>query len=648
MKARRFFIVFVGVLLMMTMAPFFGYAEVPLQINYQGYLTDLNGDPVADGDYTISFSIYNVPTDGDALWGESQTVAVRKGVYNVILGQLGNELNPAHFDGQLYLGVTVAPDTDEMTPRQLLTSVPFAIRAGGVPEGFLTTVMIADEAVTGAKIASDEVVASHIATGAVGASEIEDDSVSSGDVGFNYAGSDSKGGPAMDLACSGCVSETELDFTTGLGDITAVYTGAHLEGGAASGEVTLDIKFPLDHSGYSNKYPIISATNSSWVAIGGANLDKTQGYLGHPEYGVYGKSLVTGNFGYLGDDSFGVWGEDFSTNNHGYLGSDEYGVYGESNSNIGVYGKSQTGTAVHGHSVHGTGGYFSSSDGNGLVVAAGRVGIGTLSPEDTLHVQHDNEGVIKVGTATTNGNATIIFEEGSTDVMALRYDGTSNDLKIDDEITGNTRMIIGRSGSVGIGTTSPDTMLEVNGDGSSWSNGFLALKNLSHDAGIRIYDGDSTANLKYSIYNNHSQGDILRISPGTSGSGGITITETGSVGIGTTSPNNAFDVVGTIRAEEIIVDTGWADYVFEDDYVRMDLDEVEKHIGLKGHLPGMPTEAEVKENGIGLGAFQAKLLEKIEELTLYIIDQKKEIDVLKRKVAQLKVQPVEAVEESPY
>jgi hypothetical protein len=95
------------------------------------------------------------------------------------------------------------------------------------------------------------------------------------------------------------------------------------------------------------------------------------------------------------------------------------------------------------------------------VLTNGNVGIGTNSPEERLHVQDTTEGVIKVGTPTTNGNATIIFEEGNDDAMALRYDGMANELSIDDETQDTSRMVIERSGKVGIGTKSPEEKLHI-------------------------------------------------------------------------------------------------------------------------------------------------------------------------------------------
>lgn len=103
------------------------------------------------------------------------------------------------------------------------------------------------------------------------------------------------------------------------------------------------------------------------------------------------------------------------------------------------------------------------------------------------------------------------------------------------------------------------------------------------------------------------------------------------VGIGTTNfLDNAtgkdyrLAVNGRIRATEIKVYSGWADHVFGPDYALMPLAEVEAYIAAHGHLPGVPSAGEVEQNGVDLGATQAMLLEKIEELTLHLIKLEKE------------------------
>jgi hypothetical protein len=85
---------------------------------------------------------------------------------------------------------------------------------------------------------------------------------------------------------------------------------------------------------------------------------------------------------------------------------------------------------------------------------------------------------------------------------------------------------------------------------------------------------------------------------------------------------------------EVTLD-GWSDFVFADDYSLMPLEEVEKHIQQNRHLPDIPSEEEVLENGLNLGDMQARLLQKVEELTLYMIQLKKENEVLKKRISML-------------
>ncbi|MBT3368519.1 MAG: hypothetical protein HN416_15320 [Nitrospina sp.] len=113
----------------------------------------------------------------------------------------------------------------------------------------------------------------------------------------------------------------------------------------------------------------------------------------------------------------------------------------------------------------------------------------------------------------------------------------------------------------------------------------------------------------------------------------------GRLGIGTQAPGYNLAVNGTIGCKELTVtSTGWADFVFEENYNLPPLSEVEAYISSNGHLPGIPTEAEVKEKGVSVGDMSAKLLQKVEELTLYVIDLKKENDSLKGQLATIQNQ----------
>jgi len=120
---------FVGMVIILFFCGTIVQGAVPGQTTVQGVLINSDGDPVSDGEYQMTFAVYDVPAGGDPLWSETQTVDIVDGIYNVILGQPGNEIDPTYMDGDRYLGVQVTGD-DEMTPRQPIAAAVFAIRAG--------------------------------------------------------------------------------------------------------------------------------------------------------------------------------------------------------------------------------------------------------------------------------------------------------------------------------------------------------------------------------------------------------------------------------------------------------------------------------------------------------------------------------------
>ncbi|MXV50375.1 hypothetical protein GS399_05270 [Pedobacter sp. HMF7647] len=106
--------------------------------------------------------------------------------------------------------------------------------------------------------------------------------------------------------------------------------------------------------------------------------------------------------------------------------------------------------------------------------------------------------------------------------------------------------------------------------------------------------------------------------------------DNGNVGIGTATPREKLSVNGRIRAQEVKVETAnWPDYVFDPSHKLDGLAAVEKFIGKNGHLPGIPSAEVVEKDGIDLGDMNARLLKKIEELTLYLIQSSKDIDGMK-------------------
>jgi hypothetical protein len=112
----------------------------------------------------------------------------------------------------------------------------------------------------------------------------------------------------------------------------------------------------------------------------------------------------------------------------------------------------------------------------------------------------------------------------------------------------------------------------------------------------------------------------------------------GNVGIGMLTPSEKLVVNGTVRATKVKVSQSvWPDFVFDSGYKLPSLYELERFIKQNGHLPGVPTECEVRRDGIDVGDNQAKLLQKVEELTLYIIDLNKQLEQQQAQIKELQV-----------
>ncbi|CAM1368017.1 conserved exported hypothetical protein [Tenacibaculum sediminilitoris] len=307
----------------------------------------------------------------------------------------------------------------------------------------------------------------------------------------------------------------------------------------------------------------------------------------------------------------------------------------------------------------------------------GKVGIGTTTPRAKLHVAGNSAvwsdfagytGVTNNSTTPKGKKATLVitentsgtyvsgkggqvtykgglsFGEGGSGIYSvnpnpagsghygdIRFHTTAWDSSTSSYYNAD-RMVIKLDGNVGIGTPSPEGKLNVLGafqvgttanyDGgvlsTSYENGSLHLNMIEYDDPV-VMNFKQTLNPDYNekIYFNK-------------GGFGIGISDTKGFKLG---------VNGKVAATEVKIATydNWADFVFAKDYSLPSLTEVENHIKEKGHLQNIPSAAEVKKEGFFLGEMDAKLLQKIEELTLYTIQQEKQLKQQSKEIEELKI-----------
>lgn len=279
----------------------------------------------------------------------------------------------------------------------------------------------------------------------------------------------------------------------------------------------------------------------------------------------------------------------------------------------------------------------------------GNVGIGTTSPNYKLHVTggdmflQSSSGYFKFGYNGSNQWRYATTGGGADMMMQSSADGTT--------FTG--KHYFAQNGDVGIGTgvISPIARLDVKSDLSTSGSSALMIRNSNNDTLVRVrnngyvgigYNGTSYGrplniegggiNLYYNvstfggaIFPDANNNMVMWSNSSGPGQNIVLQPSWGQVTIGTYTPATGYklSINGKAICEELKVQISgsWPDYVFNNNYNLMPLDELEKSISINKHLPNIPSSADITAaKGFEVGDMNRKLLEKVEELTLYIID----------------------------
>lgn len=619
----------------------------PALINYQGRL--IEGTNLVNGIKNIALELYDQAAGGSLLYADSNNVTVVDGLYNTHIGDdsIAGDLATALAATSVWLQVVV--DGTPLSPRERLVSVPYARQAQqtrglSIPDNNAVVLLPVDQFALG-NVTSNPATFATISGG------------SANQLSGNYA-----------VIGGGQNNQARAGFTTIAGGGFNVVDGGNL-GGATVGGGYQNQALGQDSTiagGYGN----VASGSESAIPGGRQNLATNQSFAA----GTRAKAMHTGSF---------VWGD---STNADVSSTTNNQVTFRANGGFRVLGGAISGNAgglsnfpssvIANQAGAGTGrlAFFASqsvlADGsatlggdnhvvtNGATYAVISGGFANITAGNNTLIGGGQENTIGSGAAFSVIGGGIMNSLTDNTRRAFLGGGAENQIEAEYGVLGGGLQnhiqpgasygVLGGGELNQITTNATRAVLtggsanRVGGDYAVVSGGYQNQANGTYatvpgghlNAADGAYSFAAGRRAKATHSGSFVWGDGQNGNINSAANNEVRIRAGGGMHLvsGALNPAYLLTVAGAIRAEEVIVETGWADYVFEPDFVLRGLDEVEAHIAEKGHLPDVPSAAEIQQQGVSLGEMQTLMMQKIEELTLYIIEQNKRIAELEAAV----------------
>jgi len=503
-------------------------AQVPTTLGYQGYLTDNSNIAVTDGSYSVAFNLYTSASGGSALWTETQSVTTSGGVFTATLGS--TTPITLNFDQQYYLGIAISGGS-ELSPRVALTPSAYSFIAKNIEDNAVTSSKIVDGAIVSADLASNAITSDKITDGAIANADLAADAVTSAKIS------------------DGTVTSADItDATLSAGDIN-------------TGQVVKSLNALTD------AVTLAAGTNVTITPSGNTLTFSASGSGGLADNEVTTTKILDGA---VGNADLGADAVTSAKIADGTIVSSDLADGSITSAKL-VDGTIATVDITDSGitSIKIADGSIASVDIANNAITAGLINDGTIQAADigaaqvVKSVNSLTDAVTLAAgsnvTITPAGNTlTIAASSSAANTLDQAYDqggaGVGRTITADNgavDIAGAGGLTV--NGNVGLGTTSPGQLLDLNNAGSAGTvyplrlvNNTTATTNTGVGIEFGFQSGTQILSKIESVHQGSSVTDLIFYTQNTSVAETMRIKGTGNVGIGTITPSAKLEVPGDI------------------------------------------------------------------------------------------------------